>query len=269
MGKGKRYSTRNNLSFAEEIPKKSVKELIDEAVALLRSEYDQEICALKTEIVQIKESQSFLSEKYDCLNEDYNKLKKINAEQKAEITALKSESSDLKNTRIKEIEKIDNLEQYGRRQNLEIAGVPVQDGEDTNAVVVEVAKLLDVDILPSHISTSHRLPKKIGQNGNVIRTPPIIVCFTNRDIRNKLYANRKQTRTLDLKKFSVNDTKNIFINENLTQSRKRLFWKTKQRAKNENWKYYWTHNGSILAKKDDDTDAIPIKSYLDLDLIKN
>ena len=67
MGKGKRYSTRNSLSFAEEIPKKSVKELIDEAVALLRSEYDQEICALKTEIVQIKESQSFLSEKYDCL----------------------------------------------------------------------------------------------------------------------------------------------------------------------------------------------------------
>ena len=84
-------------------------------MALLRSEYDQEICALKTEILQIKESQSFLSEKYDCLNQDYNKLKKINAEQKAEITALKSESSDLKNTSIKEIEKIGNLEQYARR----------------------------------------------------------------------------------------------------------------------------------------------------------
>ena len=193
MGKGKRYSTRDSLSFAEEIPKKFVKELINEAVALLRSEYDQEICALKTEIVQMKENQSFLSEKYDCVNEDYNKLKKINAEQKAEITALKSESSDLKNTRINEIEKIDNLEQYGRRQNLEIAGVTVQNGEDTNAVVMEVAKLLDVDILPSHISTSHRLPKKISQNGNVTCTPPIIVRFTNRDIRNKVYVNRKQT----------------------------------------------------------------------------
>ena len=152
---------------------------------------------------------------------------------------------------------------------MEIAGVPVQDGEDTNAVVMEVVKLLDVDILPSHISTSHRFPKKIGQNGNVIRTPPIIVRFTNRDIRNKLYANRKQTRTLNLKKFLVNDTKNIFINENLTQSRKRLFWKTKQRAKSENWKYYWAHNGSILAKKDDNTDAISIKTDLDLNLIKN
>ena len=70
MSKGKRYNTRNSVPFSEEIPKKSVKELIDEAVALLRSEYDQEICALRTEIVQIKESQSFLNEKYDCLNED-------------------------------------------------------------------------------------------------------------------------------------------------------------------------------------------------------
>ena len=76
---------------------------------------------------------------------------------------------------------------------------------------MEVAKLLDVDILPSHISTSHRLLKKISQNGNVTCTPPIIVRFTNRDIRNKIYANRKQTRTLDLKNFSVNETKNIFI----------------------------------------------------------
>ena len=134
---------------------------------------------------------------------------------------------------------------------------------------MEVAKLLDVDILSSHISTSHRLQKKISQNGNLTCTPPIIVRFTNRGIRNKIYANHKQTRTLDLKNFSVNETKNIFINENLTQSRKRLFWKTKQRAKSENWKYYWTHNGSILAKKDDDTDAIPIKTDLDLNLIKN
>ena len=142
---------------------------------------------------EIKESQSYLSEKYDCLNEDYNKLKKINAEQKAEITALKFESSDLKNTSTKEIEKIDNLEQYGHRQNLEIDGVLVQDGEDMNTVIMEVAKLPDVDILPSHISTSHRLPKKISPNGNVTCTPPIIVHFTNQDIRNKIYANRKQT----------------------------------------------------------------------------
>ena len=88
-------------------------------------------------IIQILSTlESKAKSKRDCLNEDYNKLKKINAEQKAEITALKSQSSDLKNTSIKELKKIDNLEQYGRQQNLVIAGVSVQNGEDTNTVAI-------------------------------------------------------------------------------------------------------------------------------------
>ena len=40
---------------------------------------------------------------------------------KKEISTLKSQAVDLENQGFKEIEKIDGLEQYGRRQNLEIA----------------------------------------------------------------------------------------------------------------------------------------------------
>ena len=35
---------------------------------------------------------------------------------------------------------IDNLEQYGRRQNFESIGIPQDDGENTNSIVIEVAK---------------------------------------------------------------------------------------------------------------------------------
>ena len=59
---------------------------------------------------------------------------------------------------VKEIEKVDALEQYGRRQNLEIVGVPVKDNENTNAIVMEVARLMNVKVEPHHISISHRLP---------------------------------------------------------------------------------------------------------------
>ena len=57
---------------------------------------------------------------------------------------MKSESSDMKTQSIKEMDKLDQVEQYGRRLNLEIVGVPVQENEDTSALVIEVAKLLDV-----------------------------------------------------------------------------------------------------------------------------
>ena len=117
---------------------------------------------------------------------------------------------------------------------MEIVGVLEKEDENTNTIVLEVAKMLDVDKLPSHISTSHRLPKKTASSRNKSGSSPIIVRFTSRDIRNQIYANRKKTRFGDMKNFSVFDTKNIFVNENLTPTRKQLFWKTKQLVKNNN-----------------------------------
>ena len=73
---------------------------------------------------------------------------------------------------------------------------------------------------------------------------------------------------MDLKNFSVSDTKNIFVNENLTPTRRQLFWKNKQQVKNNSWKYIWTHNGNVFVKKDDNACITAIKNELDLNLIK-
>ena len=84
--------------------------------------------------------------------------------EKKEISTLKPQAADLANQGCKEIEKIDELEQYGRRQNLEIAGVPQQPNKNTNSIMIKVAKLLNVVVLPDHISTLHRLPKRPNQS---------------------------------------------------------------------------------------------------------
>ena len=76
---------------------------------------------------------------------------------KKEISTLKSQAANLENQGFKEIKKIDGLEQYGRCQNLEIAGVLQQPNKNTNSVVIEVAKLLNVVVPRDHISTSYRL----------------------------------------------------------------------------------------------------------------
>ena len=83
-----------------------------------------------------------------------------------------------------------------------------------------------------------------------------------------MFANRKFIRNLNLKQFSVPGTEKIFINENLTQTRRKLFWQTKQKAKKEEWKYYWTVNGNIFVKKHDNANAVSIKNVQDLQLIK-
>ena len=93
---------------------------------------------------------------------------------------------------------------------------------------MEVAKALDVPISQSDISNAHRLPTKPSRNKNQLPQPPAIVArFVNRTIRNNLYSRRKVTDKIDFSIFSVTETRRLFINENLTQLRKKLFWKAK------------------------------------------
>ena len=63
-------------------------------------------------------------------------------------------------------------------------------------------------------------PMAQPKNSEPAASPPIIVRFLSRDVGNQLYATRKLARTANLREFSLQGAENIYINENLTQSRK-------------------------------------------------
>ena len=52
---------------------------------------------------------------------------------------------------------LEDLEQYGGRENLEIHGVPLKRDENTNEIVKSVVSSLNVRLDDHQISTSHRL----------------------------------------------------------------------------------------------------------------
>ena len=78
----------------------------------------------KEKIKAINESQIFIADKYEKLKSERD-LQMINKKQEKEINDLKAKSSNLKVRGTKE-EKIDALEQNGRRQHLEIVGIPIK-----------------------------------------------------------------------------------------------------------------------------------------------
>ena len=88
-------------------------------------------------------------------------------------------------------------------------GIPVISNEDTNAIVQEIAELLQVTISSKDLSTSHGLQIKSKSN-----PPPTIVRFVNCDVRNRIYTNRKNARNADFTKLSIKDVEKIFINKN-------------------------------------------------------
>lgn len=240
--------------WADQFPqflKDHLKLLVQEQVNSQTQIYKQDMDALKAEIVELKSSQEFICNQYDQLKKDYDDIIKKNREQKIDFDKKTAE----------EASKIDCIEQYGRRQNLEFKGVPQKDGENTNDIVVKLAKVLDVDIKESDISTSHRLPAKHKQlNSEEEPAHPVIIArFVNRDVRNAIYGKRKAAKHLPSDKFPVQGMKELFVNENLTQQRKKLLWLTKQRAKVNGFKYVWTNNGKICVRENEES---PIHTLL-------
>ena len=87
-------------------------------------------------------------------------------------------------------------------------------------------------------------------------------------VTNFMTIARKLAHNLDLKGFSLEGAQRIFIHENLTQARNRLFWMVKQKTKQADYKCFWTMNGNIYARKHTDSNALIIKAEKELDLIK-
>ena len=137
---------------------------------------------------------------------------------KAEIEEPKAENSKLQVQIEKSAEaangKINDLEQYGRRNNLTINGLPELFGDETAEMTREkvIDKLnsviADLNLRREDIDIVHRLGSKQNRKGRVTTVPArqVIIKFNSRIKRNKVLKNRKLFKGTD-----------IFVNENLTQ----------------------------------------------------
>ena len=80
----------------------------------------------------------------------------------------------------------------------------------------------------------------------------LIVKFISRYVLNKIFSNRKLIRSADMKKFFVNGTEHLYVNENPTKFRKKLFWSAKQKAKSNGFRFYWITNENVIVRSSEE-----------------
>ena len=180
-------------------------------------------------------------------------LKKQNQSVENQIHTIEENASALNSSGYDIEVKLDELEQYGRRDCLEITGIPIVPDDNPVLLVQEMSAIMDVDLDKNDISTAHRLPptKKVKDR--------LIVKFTRRDKREEIYSKRKllkSKRTKDLPSVAcqpesgiVSHGAQIHVNESLTTYRKRLLGRVLEFKRKHNYKFVWTTNGKILLKK--------------------
>ena len=156
----------------------------------------------------------------------------------------------------------DALEQYTRKQSLEIHGIPESAYTSTEDTVLKVAQAPDVPITADDIDISHKLNGK-GEKS-------ILVKFTIHKAKTKLYKKRaglKQVKIGDLYPEASAATrvegKKISINENLFSFRRDLVKKTNEKRMDGLLLNVWTLDGKIFVKTSPDGRPVRICDHSD------
>ena len=241
----------------------------DEFLPSIRREIKAEIQTLKSSIKLLTErcdvierSQDFISKKYDTVIEALQSSKgdtmKLDNKYKEITDLLEEKRDDLAQTTRKHEDTLyriecspDETQQYLRRDCLEVTGVPMRAQDNPNQIVKEIGSLIGVEIDDSDIAIAHKLPdtRKVKNR--------LIVKFLRREKREEVYKKRKNlvgknSSHLPLVAESNNsENSKIYINESLTNYRKRLFGRIKEYKRANNVKYLWTSNGKIMFKVND------------------
>ena len=96
---------------------------------------------------------------------EIKELKESNKKLMTRIQALEKQES-LTNKKLQDLEeKCDDIEQYSRKFNLEIHGIPEEEDEDVGQIILQVATKIDADVREEDIDICHRLNKKEGKEG--------------------------------------------------------------------------------------------------------
>lgn len=126
--------------------------------------------------------------------------------------------------------KIDDLEQYQRRQCLRIFGVEEKQNEDTDQIVMQVAQKIGVELNIHDIDRSHR----VGRS-DTGRPRPIIVKFVSYRKRSEVFRSKRNLKGCGWT-----------VREDLTKNRHKLLRDAIEKFGVSN---VWSLDGAIIVKE--------------------
>ena len=170
-----------------------------------------------------------LNTKYDQIVKTLKDLDEAKDKQIVENASLKAEILKSSNEVKLPKKSLNDLEQYTRRDCLEIRGIPLPstatDLDQTDEIVLQIAEKTGVPTQKSDISISHRIPSRKQFTDDGIPIPPaIIVKFVKREIRENLYRERKNLKPISTVDLCYSVTNKIYnVNESLTEKNNEIF----------------------------------------------
>ena len=144
------------------------------------------------------------------------------------------------------------LNQYGRRENIEICGIPEKIDHKLEEHIITVLKSVGVTVNSYQIQGVHRIGKKTPS-----RPRNVVVRFIN---RKHSFSALKNKSKLNSSKY-----KSYYIIENLCPFNKKIFNRLYRLKKEGEIHSVWSYNGSVYAKVEGNDEPTQIRHLLDID----
>lgn len=215
-----------------------------------------------------KDIEQNVNKSYEALSDKLEENTQVIKEQTASlerclktIDGLAAENNKLKEKILNLETRLDDVEQYSRRNTLEIYGIPQTANEDVVTVVKEVGKALNMGITNTMIDACHRMGKVKPDSP----PPGIIVKFVRRIDMEEMLNKKRVKKELSTRHMNLGTDFPIYINESLSPSRRRLFAAARIIKKDKHFKYLWTRGGNIFLRKEDSAPVVKVTCQADLD----
>jgi cell division protein FtsB len=229
-----------------------------------KKEVFEELNKVRNDISDQAKSLQYMSDNLDANN-------KLISEVKEEFAILKKENEELrmKNTRLEQSvtdlqERIRMIEQYTRKNNIEISGIPETAREDVLKIVKDVGASISVEVREGEITAAHRVPSYRKD-----RTPSLVVQFQNKTIKDTWLEKFKAKKGLTAKEVnSVFAPNKVFINEHLSPENKLFLARIKEKCRDVGFKYVWCRDGKFYVRKKDGESAMRVNHVNDIAKIK-
>lgn len=221
---------------------------------------------ISNEVLELKSTVQKQQSELATLKEALAKASKERASAEKELVAV-TKRLDEQQEEISELYDLqDRLEQYTRKNSLEIHGIPEEAYTSTEEVILKLANALEVTVVPQNIEISHKLTTKRGK--------AIIAKFISHKVKTNLYRARAKLKNIKVSDLFTGSSyatstrsEKIFLNENLTSYRRRIVNRANEKRKNGELLSVWSLDGTIFVKTSPEGRPVKISEIEDLEYL--
>lgn len=219
----------------------------------------------REEVADIRSIMNSMADRIDKLERRVEDLEKL----RSSAVGVESEANKALEAAVSQLKSdLDERDQELLLNDVDIAGIPEEDNESVQHLVLACATKLGVPLDERDIVSCRRVGVRRTEAQEEPRPRAVTVRLARRSTRDQLLKAARVRRGLNTEGLGLRaPPRPIYLNERLTRTNRQIFNKAREIAKKLSWRFVWTREGRVFVRRDHGAPASRIRSCGELERV--